>query len=172
MERAHHHAFGRWPEEIQRDQADGRRHLAAHADAHVAGAGARWAPDQDDLSHYSAARGLRADQDGPLLASRRRAPRPLGTDPCARYSQGAREIRQKEAVTERRLHLQVSRNRRWISQRQLDPFLLRFVRHSPAIYYLDIRLDRGGGLVTRNEMLPAEVTVASGFSSQVHFSRA
>jgi AraC family carnitine catabolism transcriptional activator len=59
-----------------------------------------------------------------------------------------------------------------ISQRQLDRLFLRFVRQSPAIYYRDIRLDRARGLVTQTEMPLSEVAIASGFSSQVHFSRA
>ena len=59
-----------------------------------------------------------------------------------------------------------------ISQRQLDRLFVRFVRRSPAIYYRDIRLDRARGLVTQTEMPLSAVAVASGFSSQVHFSRA
>lgn len=59
-----------------------------------------------------------------------------------------------------------------ISQRQLDRLFLRFARQSPAIYYRDIRLDRARGLVTQTEMPLSEVAIASGFSSQVHFSRA
>lgn len=59
-----------------------------------------------------------------------------------------------------------------ISQRQLDRLFRRFVRQSPALYYRDIRLDRARGLVTQTEMPLSEVAVASGFSGQVHFSRA
>lgn len=59
-----------------------------------------------------------------------------------------------------------------ISQRQLDRLFQRFARQSPAIYYRDIRLDRARGLVTQTSMPLSEVAVASGFSSQVHFSRA
>jgi AraC family carnitine catabolism transcriptional activator len=59
-----------------------------------------------------------------------------------------------------------------ISQRQLDRLFRRFVRQSPAIYYRDIRLDRARGLVTQTDMPLSEVAVASGFSSQVNFSRA
>jgi len=59
-----------------------------------------------------------------------------------------------------------------ISQRQLDRLFLRYVRQSPALYYRDIRLDRARGLVTQTEMSLSKVAVASGFSSQVHFSRA
>jgi AraC family carnitine catabolism transcriptional activator len=59
-----------------------------------------------------------------------------------------------------------------ISQRQLDRLFQRFVRQAPAIYYRDIRLDRARGLVTQTDMPLSEVAVASGFASQVHFSRA
>jgi AraC family carnitine catabolism transcriptional activator len=59
-----------------------------------------------------------------------------------------------------------------ISQRQLDRLFLRYVRQSPALYYRDIRLDRARGLVTQTEISLSKVAVASGFSSQVHFSRA
>jgi AraC family carnitine catabolism transcriptional activator len=59
-----------------------------------------------------------------------------------------------------------------ISQRQLDRLFQRFARRSPAIYYRDIRLDRARGLVTQTSMPLSEVSVASGFSSHVHFSRA
>lgn len=59
-----------------------------------------------------------------------------------------------------------------ISQRQLDRLFQRFLRQSPAIYYRDIRLDRARGFVTQTNMPLSEVSVASGFSSQVHFSRA
>ncbi len=59
-----------------------------------------------------------------------------------------------------------------ISQRQLDRLFQRFARQSPTIYYRDIRLDRARGLVTQTSMPLSEVAVASGFSSQVHFSRA
>ena len=59
-----------------------------------------------------------------------------------------------------------------ISQRQLDRVFQRFAQRSPATYYRDIRLDRARGLVTQTGMPLSEVSVASGFSSQVHFSRA
>jgi len=59
-----------------------------------------------------------------------------------------------------------------ISQRQLDRLFQRFLRQSPAIYYRDIRLDRARGFVTQTNMPLSEISVASGFASQVHFSRA
>ncbi|KUM24389.1 AraC family transcriptional regulator [Mesorhizobium loti] len=59
-----------------------------------------------------------------------------------------------------------------ISHRQLDRLFLRYVGKSPAIYYRDIRLDRARSLVTQTDMLMSEIAVASGFSTQVHFSRA
>lgn len=59
-----------------------------------------------------------------------------------------------------------------LSQRQIDRLFRRYVGRSPAIYYRDIRLDRARGLVTQTNMLLSEIAIASGFSSQVHFSRA
>jgi len=59
-----------------------------------------------------------------------------------------------------------------MSQRQLDRLFQRYVGRSPVIYYRDIRLDRARGLVTQTDMRLAEVALASGFASPVHFSRA
>lgn len=59
-----------------------------------------------------------------------------------------------------------------ISHRQLDRLFLRYAGKSPAIYYRDIRLDRARSLVTQTDMLMSEIAVASGFTTQVHFSRA
>ncbi len=59
-----------------------------------------------------------------------------------------------------------------LSHRQLDRLFAQSVRKTPALYYRDIRLDRARGLVTQTQMAMAEIAVASGFSSQVHFSRA
>ncbi|OCC06238.1 AraC family transcriptional regulator [Labrys sp. WJW] len=59
-----------------------------------------------------------------------------------------------------------------ISHRQMDRLFVRYVGKSPAIYYRDIRLDRARGLVTQTELPMAEIAIASGFASQVHFSRA
>lgn len=59
-----------------------------------------------------------------------------------------------------------------VSHRQLDRLFARHIKKTPALYYRDIRLDRARGLVTQTEMSMSEIAVASGFSSQVHFSRA
>ncbi|MEQ9260414.1 MAG: GlxA family transcriptional regulator [Roseovarius sp.] len=59
-----------------------------------------------------------------------------------------------------------------LSLRQLERLFRQYVRKTPALYYRDIRLDRARGLVTQTEMPLSEVAVASGFSSQIHFSRA
>jgi AraC family carnitine catabolism transcriptional activator len=59
-----------------------------------------------------------------------------------------------------------------LSQRQLDRLFAQFVRKSPVLYYRDIRLDRARSLVTQTDMRLSEIAVASGFSSQAHFSRA
>lgn len=59
-----------------------------------------------------------------------------------------------------------------LSQRQLSRLFGTYVQKSPVEYYRDIRLDRARGLVTQTEMKFSEVAAASGFNSQVHFSRA
>lgn len=59
-----------------------------------------------------------------------------------------------------------------ISQRQLHRLFQAYVKTSPQLYYRDIRLDRARGLVTQTELSVSEVALASGFSNQVHFSRA
>lgn len=59
-----------------------------------------------------------------------------------------------------------------LSQRQLNRLFTKYVQKPPSLYYRDIRLDRARGLVTQTDMLLSEVAVASGFSGQVHFSRA
>ncbi|MGX9354098.1 GlxA family transcriptional regulator [Roseobacteraceae bacterium S113] len=58
------------------------------------------------------------------------------------------------------------------SQRQLSRLFQQYVRKSPVEYYRDIRLDRARGLVTQTELKFSEIAAASGFNSQVHFSRA
>jgi AraC family carnitine catabolism transcriptional activator len=59
-----------------------------------------------------------------------------------------------------------------VSHRQLDRLFQTYVKKSPAAYYRDIRLDRARGLVTQTDLPLAQVALASGFASQVHFSRA
>jgi len=59
-----------------------------------------------------------------------------------------------------------------LSHRQLDRLFAQCVRKTPALYYRDIRLDRARGFVTQTDMSMSEISFASGFSSQVHFSRA
>lgn len=59
-----------------------------------------------------------------------------------------------------------------VSQRQLSRLFRRYVHKSPVEYYRDIRLDRARGLVTQTELKFSEIAAASGFNSQVHFSRA
>ncbi len=58
------------------------------------------------------------------------------------------------------------------SHRQLNRLFARYVRKTPVLYYRDIRLDRARGLVTQTNLSMAEIAHASGFSGQVHFSRA
>jgi len=58
-----------------------------------------------------------------------------------------------------------------VSHRQLDRLFATYIKKTPALYYRDIRLDRARGLVTQTELPIAQVAMASGFASQVHFSR-
>ncbi len=85
-------------------------------------------------------------------------------------------IRQAISVMEQHLENALSipeiADRVRISHRQLNRLFLRYVGKSPAIYYRDIRLDRARGLVTQTDMAMSEIAIASGFASQVHFSRA
>ena len=53
----------------------------------------------------------------------------------------------------------------------MDRLFAQYVGRSPVQYYRDIRLDRARGLVTQTTMPLIEIAYASGFSSQVHFSR-
>ena len=59
-----------------------------------------------------------------------------------------------------------------LSQRQVGRLFGLHIKKTPTLYYRDIRLDRARGLVTQTEMAMSEISVACGFSSQVHFSRA
>jgi len=59
-----------------------------------------------------------------------------------------------------------------VSHRQLDRLFATYIKKTPTLYYRDIRLDRARGLVTQTELPIAQVAMASGFASQVHFSRA
>lgn len=57
-----------------------------------------------------------------------------------------------------------------VSHRHLDRLFKQFIGRTPALHYRDIRLDRARGLVTQTDLPLSEIAVASGFSSQVHFS--
>lgn len=59
-----------------------------------------------------------------------------------------------------------------VSHRQLDRLFSQYLKKTPTLYYRDIRLDRARGLVTQTTLSMGEIAFASGFSSQVHFSRA
>ncbi|MBZ8119521.1 GlxA family transcriptional regulator [Roseovarius sp. LXJ103] len=59
-----------------------------------------------------------------------------------------------------------------VSHRQMNRLFATHVKKTPALYYRDIRLDRARGLVTQTQMPMSQIALASGFASQVHFSRA
>ncbi|WP_299482943.1 GlxA family transcriptional regulator [uncultured Roseibium sp.] len=99
---------------------------------------------------------------------------PKGTEPTGYATPGTvrRAIDLMEAHLEEPLPIPVICQRLGVSQRQLSRLFGQYVRRSPVEYYRDIRLDRARGLVTQTEMKLSEVAAASGFNSQVHFSRA
>ncbi|HEY9039356.1 MAG TPA: GlxA family transcriptional regulator [Roseovarius sp.] len=95
-------------------------------------------------------------------------------EPLGSTAPGAvkRAIALMERNLESPLPIKVLCQRLGISHRQLNRLFAGFVRRTPAIYYRDIRLDRARGLVTQTDLAMSEIALASGFSSQVHFSRA
>lgn len=99
---------------------------------------------------------------------------PANAEPIGTYIPGM--IRQAIVVMEQHLENALSipeiADRVKISHRQLNRLFMRYVGKSPATYYRDIRLDRARGLVTQTDMPMSEIAIASGFASQVHFSRA
>ena len=99
---------------------------------------------------------------------------PANAEPLGTYVPGT--IRQAIAMMEQHLENALSipeiADHVKISHRQLNRLFIRYVGKSPAIYYRDIRLDRARGLVTQTDMPMSEIAIASGFASQVHFSRA
>ena len=110
----------------------------------------------------------------PSLRTTNTSQNPAGVEPLGRSVPDA--VRRAIEMMEQHLEEPVSVARiceeMGISHRQLDRLFRRYVSRPPAIYYRNIRLDRARGLVTQTDMLLSEVAVASGFSSQVHFSRA
>ncbi len=93
---------------------------------------------------------------------------PLGTTIPAKLRAA---IQTMEANLEEPLSVPQISKAAGLSQRQLDRLFATYIKKTPALYYRDIRLDRARGLVTQTDMPIAEVAVASGFSSLVHFSR-
>jgi len=109
------------------------------------------------------------------------AVRPIGTsqnseavEPLGNTAPSA--VREAIAVMERHLEVPIPIAeicaQVGLSQRQIDRLFKAYAHKTPQLYYRDIRLDRARGLVTQTEMPLAEVALASGFASQVHFSRA
>ncbi|WP_421979808.1 GlxA family transcriptional regulator [Roseibium sp.] len=98
---------------------------------------------------------------------------PKGTEPTGHATPGAvrRAIDLMEQNLEDPLSIPDICARLHVSQRQLSRLFRQYVRRSPVEYYRDIRLDRARGLVTQTEMKLSEIAAASGFNSQVHFSR-
>lgn len=58
-----------------------------------------------------------------------------------------------------------------LSHRHFNRIFRAHVGKTPSQYYRDVRLDRARGLVTQTDLTFSEIAAASGFSSQVYFSR-
>ena len=58
-----------------------------------------------------------------------------------------------------------------ISTRQMERLFRKYLRKTPARYYLDLRLDRARLLLLQTQMGVLEVALACGFVSASHFSR-
>ncbi|WP_434055434.1 MAG: GlxA family transcriptional regulator [Roseibium sp.] len=98
---------------------------------------------------------------------------PKGAEPSGHATPGAvrRAVDLMEQNLEDPLSIPDICSQLGVSQRQLSRLFGHYVRRSPVEYYRDIRLDRARGLVTQTEMKLSEIAAASGFNSQVHFSR-
>ncbi|MGI9369484.1 MAG: GlxA family transcriptional regulator [Ruegeria sp.] len=103
-----------------------------------------------------------------------RSQNPKGTEPMGFVTSHILRdaIDQMEANLESTLSIPAISESLGISQRQLSRLFQQYVHKSPVEYYRDIRLDRARGLVTQTELKFSEIAAASGFNSQVHFSRA
>ena len=99
---------------------------------------------------------------------------PKGVEPMGYVTSGVvrAAIDLMEAHLEDTLSIHEIAERVQTSQRQLSRLFQRYVQKTPVAYYRDIRLDRARGLVTQTELKLSEIAAASGFNSQVHFSRA
>ncbi len=58
-----------------------------------------------------------------------------------------------------------------ISARQLERLFLRYVRMTPARYYIALRVDRARELLIYSDLSVLDVAVATGFTSSSHFSQ-
>ncbi|WP_171210507.1 GlxA family transcriptional regulator [Ruegeria sp. HKCCA5426] len=105
---------------------------------------------------------------GPSDMQQPKTNEPLGTTVPAKLRTA---IQVMEANLEEPLPVPEISRAAGLSQRQLDRLFSTYIKKTPALYYRDIRLDRARGLVTQTDMPIAEVAMASGFASQVHFSR-
>src|SRR4029077_12228956 len=96
VDRADRRPAGRWPQALQRDQADGRRHFPEDAELHAARTGARRAGDANCLPEHAAAGGLRTDQARQHLVEGGRTAELVGARSCRRDSRVARALRRQE----------------------------------------------------------------------------
>lgn len=105
---------------------------------------------------------------GPMEMQQPNQSEPLGSTVPAKLRTA---IQVMEANLEEPVPVPEICRRAGVSHRQLDRLFATYIKKTPALYYRDIRLDRARGLVTQTELPISQVALASGFASQVHFSR-
>ncbi len=105
---------------------------------------------------------------GPAEMQQPKASEPLGSTVPAQLRKAIQvmEANLEEPVSVPDISRQIG-----VSQRQLTRLFAAHIGKTPVLYYRDIRLDRARGLVTQTDLPIAEVALASGFASPVHFSR-
>lgn len=82
-----------------------------------------------------------------------------------------RAIAEMEQNTEDALSRDEIARRVGLSRRQLERLFRRYLKTSPARYYLKLRLNRARTLLTQTTLPVTEVAFASGFTSASHFSK-
>lgn len=82
-----------------------------------------------------------------------------------------RAIGEMEQNTEEALSRDEIARRVGLSRRQLERLFRRYLKTSPARYYLKLRLNRARTLLTQTTLPVTEVAFASGFTSASHFSK-
>lgn len=110
--------------------------------------------------HYDRIRDAADEQRGGWSSNLTSLPEPL-----------RRAIEAMAANLENPLPLQAFAETAGVSARQLERIFMRYMKRTPARYYLALRVARGRELLIYSDWQILEVAVASGFTSTSHFSQ-